>query len=257
MTGRTSPKELDSDGRQPSFGRYSHEGIINLPNNTISLTRLEGSNYSYARQSADGQVVKKTICAKSDSISIEISPLLPIHTPSYKTDFFFIRFTEPIYISQNATAQILLQLPIEVGVFLIDGDYEGMIDSFSCDPLNSRFALYGTPEDGRLCKYAKIPPTMQGTNAPFIHAQFKIVIINELEELATISKIVFPVTDHDLHYYKNSVVMDSLEATVRNRLGLHVIEVIQKAITKDGGWQTALRNIKKTDYKFSMESGFD
>lgn len=257
MTGRTSPKELDSDGRQPSFGRYPHEGIINLPNNTISLTHLEGNNYSYARQGGDGQVVKKTICTKSNNVSIEISPLLPIHTPSYKTDFFFIRFTEPIYITQNATAQILVPLPIDIGVFLIDDEREGMIDSFSCDPPNSRFALYGTPEDGILCKYAKVTPTMQGTNPPFTYAQFKIEIANELDEPVTIGKIVFPVTDHDLHHHKNSVVIDSLVATVKNRLGLHVIETVQKTAAKAGGWQTALRDIKKTDYKFSMERGFD
>jgi len=257
MTGRTSPEKADSDGRQPGFGRYSQEGFINLPNNTISLTHLQGNNYSYARQGADGQTVKKTICTRSDNVSIEISPLLPVHTPSYKTDFFFIRFTEPIYITQNATAQVLVPLPIDVGVFLIDDEHEGMIDSFSCDPSNSRFALYGTPEDGILCKYAKIATTMQETNSPFTYAQFKIEIANELDEPVTVGRIVFPVTDHDLHYHKNSVVMDGLVATVKNRLGLHVVETVQKTAAKAGGWQTSLRSIKKTDYKFSMERGFN
>ncbi|WP_268542097.1 DUF432 domain-containing protein [Candidatus Nitrosotenuis cloacae] len=252
MTENTS-KKIDGDRRQPSFGRYPHEGIIDLPNNTVSLTHLEGNNYSYARQSTGGETVKKTICATTKNVSVEISPLLPIHTPSYKTDFFFLRFTEPIYITQNATAQVLVPLPIEVGVFLIDDVQEGMIDCFSCDPLNSRFALYGTPEDGILCKYAR---TMPASSTPFMHAQFKIEITNELEEPATISKVVFPATDHDLHYHKNNVVMDGLVATVKNRLGLHVIEMVQKTTTNVGGWQTALRNIRKTDYKFSMERGF-
>lgn len=255
MTESTSRK-LDENKRQPSFGRYSHEDIISLPNNTVSLTRLGGNNYSYARQSADGDTVKRTICAKSENVNIEISPLLPVHTPSYKTDFFFLRFTEPIYITQNATAQVLVPLPIEIGVFLIDDVQEGMIDCFSCDPLNSRFALYGTPEDGILCKYAKTAPSIPAASAPFTHAQFKIEITNELEEPATISKVVFPATDHDLYYHKNNVAMDGLVATVKNRLGLHVIEMVQKTAAKVGGWHTALRNTKKTDYKFSMERGF-
>jgi hypothetical protein len=118
--------------------------------------------------------------------------------------------------------------------------------------------LYGTPEDGKLCKYSIISlDNKQIVSQPFIHAQFKIEITNELDEAASVGKIVFPATDHDLYYHGNKVMMDGLVATIKNRVGLHVVETVQNPITKPAGWNLASRDIEKTDYKFSMERGFD
>jgi hypothetical protein len=82
-------------------------------------------------------------------------------------------------------------------------------------------------------------------------------IVNELEESVRVGKIVFPVTDHDLYYRENQVMMDGLEATIKNRVGLHIIETVQKPAVKQTGWNLAPRDTEKTDYKFSMERGFD
>gem|GEM_PF-274352 len=243
-----------------NFGRYLPKDklVLTLPNNTITLSRLGDGGFSYTRQSAENELVKKIIRTKSENFDIELAPVLPIHVPSYKTDFFFLRFTEPLYISQNTTTEILASFPIEIGLFLIEENKPGGIDYFSCDPSNSRFALYGPTEDGKLCKYAKTSlDEKQIVNQSFIHAQLKIQVINELEEVASIGKMVFPVTDHDLYFHGTDVMMNGFEATIKNRVGLHVVEIIQKPITNLEGWKLASRDIKKTDYKFSMEKGFD
>jgi hypothetical protein len=243
-----------------NFGRYLPKDklVLTLPNNTITLSRLGDGRFSYARQTTQNELVKKIIRTKSENFDIELAPVLPIHMPSYKTDFFFLRFTEPLYISQNTATEVLASFPIELGIFLIEENQSGGIDYFSCDPFNSRFALYGPTEDGKLCKYAKTSlDEKQIVNQPFIHAQLKIQLINELEEGTSIGKIVFPVTDHDLYFHGTDVMMDGLEATIKNRVGLHVVEMIQKPITNLEGWKLAPRDTKKTDYKFSMEKGFD
>lgn len=243
-----------------NFGRYllKDKLVLTLPNNTITLSRLGDGRFSYTRQTTQNGFVKKIIHTKSENFDIELAPALPIHMPSYKTDFFFLRFTEPLYISQNTATEVLVSFPIELGVFLIEENQSGGIDYFSCDPFNSRFALYGPTEDGKLCKYAKTSlDEKQIVNQPFIHAQLKIQLINELEEGASIGKIIFPVTDHDLYFHGTDVMMDSLETTIKNRVGLHVVEMIQKPIANLEGWKLAPRDIKKTDYKFSMEQGFD
>lgn len=249
-----------SDGKTISrFGRYQleEELVLDLPGNTITIHDLGNGRILYKRNSGN-ETVKKLVQAKLETRQIELAPVLPVHIPAYKTDFFFMRFEEPLYMEEGSSIETTLAFPIEVGLFFVHQDKTSRFDFFSCDPTNSRFGLYGTPEDGKLCKYATI--SLTGTHVlpqPFTHAQFKLKIANELEESVRVGKIVFPVTDHDLYYLENQVVMDGLDATIKNRVGLHVIETVQNPTVKQTEWNLAPRDTEKTDYKFSMERGFD
>lgn len=260
MMSKVSGVLSKSDGKTLSdFGKYQIKGetVLGLPNNVITIRELGDGKLSYTRISGN-ETIKKLIQAKSKTTQIELTPILPIHVPSYKTDFFFLRFEEPLYIEEDSTAKTTLSLPIEVGLFLVHRNKTSGFDFFSCDPLNSRFGLYGTPEDGKLCKHATISlDDKRITPQSFIHAQLKLEITNELGESVRIGKIVFPVTDHHLYYRGTEVVMDGLQATIKNRVGLHVVEVMQNPIVKPTGWNLASRDTEKTDYKFSMERGFD
>lgn len=257
MKTEISHNESLKDSVFSKFGPHHLEDriVLSVPNNTIILEDIGDGKFSYVRNS--DSIIKKIIQTNPQTSQIEIAPVLPVHTPSYKTDFFFIRFDESLFIEKNSTMQIEIFIPIEIGIFLITQDTSSGLDFFSCDPLNSRYGLYGTPEDGRLCKYYTTSVNRNNTPTPFMHARFKITIINELHESATIGKIVFPVTDHDLHYHNNETIMDGLQATIKNRVGLHVIETIQDPIVKPVDWRFAPRDIEKTDYKFSMERGFE
>lgn len=239
------------------FGPYRLDDriVLSMPSNTITLENIGDGKFSYVRNSES--IAKKIIQTNPQTSQIEIAPVLPIHVPSRKTDFFFIRFDESLFIEKNSTMQMEICIPIEIGVFIVTQDTSSGLDFFSCDPLNSRFGLYGTPEDGKLCKYHMTSASGNNTPTPFTQARFKITITNELHESATIGKIVFPVTDHELYYHNNETIMDGLQAIIKNRVGLHVIETIQDPIVKPTDWRLAPRNIEKTDYKFSMERGFE
>ncbi len=241
------------------FGKYDVNGILvlNVPNNIMTISAIGDGKFSYVRQNLQNETIKKIINTGSDSFQIELAPLLPIHSPSYKTDFFFLRLMEPLFIAEGSEAVLSIPFPIEMGVYLVGKTRNGLIDSFSCDPTNSRFALYGTPEDGRLCKYAQVSYEGKHDSQPYIHAEFEIKIVNELEETASVGKMVFPVSDHDLYFDGNKTVMDGLVAKIKNRMGLHIIETIQHPIRKPDGWTLASRYKEKTDYKYSMERGFD
>jgi hypothetical protein len=257
MKTEISHNESLKDGVFSKFGpHHLDDGIIlSVPNNTITLKDIGDGKFSYIRNS--DIIIKKIIQTNPQTSQIEIAPVLPVHIPSHKTDFFFIRFDESLFIEKNSTMQIEICIPIEIGVFLITQDTSSILDFFSCDPLNSRFGLYGTPEDGKLCKYYTTSASGNDTPIPFMHARFKITITNELHESATIGKIVFPITDHDLYYHNNETIMDGLHAIIKNRVGLHVIETIQDPIVKPADWRLTPRDIEKTDYKFSMERGFE
>lgn len=260
MRGKMSDVFSKSDGKSLSiFGKYQlkDEIILDLPNNVITISDMGNGRLLYTRNSGN-ETIKKLIQTKTKTQQIEMAPVLPIHIPSYKTDFFFIRFEEPLYIEEDSSIETTLAFPIEIGLFLVYQNKTRGFDFFSCDPSNSHFGLYGTPENGRLCKYVTISLDDKCVSPqPFIHTQFKLDIVNELEESVHVGKIVFPVTDHDLYYRENQVMMDGLQAIIKNRVGLHVIETVQNPIVKQTGWNLASRDTEKTDYKFSMERGFN
>lgn len=254
----TSEFSKSSESSFSSFGHYylKDEIRLNLPNTTIVLNGVDSGKFSYFRSSGKN-ITKKIIQTKSSTPQLELAPVLPIHTPSYKTDFFFFRLTEPVFIAAKSALETTVPFPIEIGIFLVEQDKSVGIDFFSCDPINSRFGLYGTPEDGKLCKYATISLSGRHAIHPFINAQFRIKIANDLEEAVFVGKIVFPITDHDLYYHNNEIDMDGLNATVKNRVGFHIIETVQNSIAKSSDWIASPRSIEKTDYKFSMDRGFD
>lgn len=248
----------EAQNQYANFGKYDVNGILvlSVPNNIMTISAIGENKFSYVRKNAQNETIKKIINTDSDLFQIELAPLLPLHTPSYKTDFFFLRFMEQLLIAEDSSANLSIPFPIEIGLYLVGKTENGLVDSFSCDPANSRFALYGTPEEGKLCKYAQISYEGKGDPQPYIHAEFEIKIVNELEEAVSVGKIVFPASDHDLYFDGNKATMDGLLAKIKNRVGLHVIETIQNPVKPDG-WMLASRGKEKTDYKYSMERGFD
>lgn len=255
----SSNNELSNhEGIFSKFGSYElkDELTLILPNNTITLHDISNGKFLYHRVSQN-EVIKKIIQSGSSQIKIELTPVLPIHIPSYKTDFFFLRFTEPLFIGALTSMKGKVSIPIEIGIFLADQIKPTTIDFFNCDYQNARFGLYGLPVDGKLCKYATTslennPSILQ----PLIYAQLEIEITNELEEPVNVSKLVFPVIDHDLYFHGYNVVMDGLKATIKNRIGLQVMETRQNPPKIPKGWSLAQRDTRKKNYDFSMEGGF-
>lgn len=234
------------------------DATICISKNEIQISKIDRDQFSYARKDSENTVTRKTIHCKTKDLEIKLVPILPLHLPTYKTDFVLLRFTEPIFVSGKFTTELTIPFPIEIGVFLINGEHADILDCFSCEPSYSRFALYGTPEEGKLCKYAKIPSFFdKNTLSSLAHASLRVVVENELEESASIGKIIVPASDHDLYYNDENVIMNDLKIMIRNRGGLKIIEVVQKQITKPDNWSLSPRNVKKTDYKFAMEWGFD
>ncbi|HSB57526.1 MAG TPA: DUF432 domain-containing protein [Nitrosopumilaceae archaeon] len=240
------------------FGTYAltDELAFTFPNNTLTFHNMSDGKFLYHRLSPN-EDLRKIIQADSSQIKVEVVPVLPIHIPSYKTDFFFLRFVEPLFIGGLSTMKGQVSIPIEIGVFLADQTKPSAFDFFSNDFPNARFALYGLPLDGKLCKYATT--SLEGdpsTSQPLTCAQLPLEIINELEDPVSINKLVFPVIDHDLYFRGHNVLMDGLKGIIKNRIGLQVIEMRQNQLEIPNGWSLASRNIQKKNHDYSMEGGF-
>ncbi|SRR5579885_49391 len=227
-----------------------------LPNNTIVLERATDDKFTYRRTNQNG-TVEKLLSIRTQDLEMEFVPTLPIYVPSYKTDFVFLRLSKPVFVSRNSKTEVFVSMPIEMGLFFTGNEMREYFDVFACEPSSSRYALYGDPDKGKLCKFATVMPLAQEEMArPYFEGRLRVKIQNELDTGISIGKIVFPVRDHEIHYRYADAAYDDLNLIVKERLGVQIAEVVQSG-NMPQGWSTSPRTMKKTDIKFTMEMGFD
>jgi len=247
------------------YGKYeiSDKLELNLPKTEINIERKSDGRLSYYRKNSENNEIQKSIPNSSKKVQIELCPILPLHLPAKKTnDLIFLRLTESIYVGKNSTANVVIQFPIEIGIFVInsnDGSKE-LFDCFTCEPMHSRFALYGTPEKGNLCMYSKVRLLEKNDSNPYLFARMMITLINELDHGAFVRKLVFPITEHVIYYAKNSSVVhiDDIKGVIKSVTNNEIIEINREDYSKkDDGWELVSYSNKKDNKLFIMDRGFD
>ena len=228
-----------------------------IPNNSISLKRANDDKFFYKRTGPFG-TLEKLISIRTSDLEMEFVPTHPIYTPSYKTDYMFLRLSKPVFVSRNSKTEIFVSIPVEIGLFFTGNKIREYFDVFSCNDDYSRYALYGQPDQGILCKFANVVPEAKvPENLEFVHGRLKVIVNNELDTGVSIGKVVFPIRDHDVYYNKFDSAYDDLEIIIKDRLGVQVVEIVQQDNTGPKKWARSPRTMEKADVKFSMEMGFD
>lgn len=221
----TKISENNNSRFSESFSKYGIYEIENdlefyLPATKIKFSKLGEGKFSYKRTNFQNEIIQKVIAVRTKSLEIEITPALPIHLPAYKTDYMFLRLATPLHIGKSASTELSVLMPIEIGIYIKDKETAYPIDYLLCPPSYSKYGLYGQPESGRLCKYAKISIDGNEKETPFAFGTMQLKIHNELHKGISIGRIVFPITDHDIYYSDTAAVIDPLEVTVKERLVL-------------------------------------
>ena len=230
MSTETSESEFSN------YGLYTVSDNLELflPHTEIKIERIGPNVFSYVRNDSESDLVKKIIPVKSDQLTIEISPIRPLNYPAKRTSYVYLELETPVFLSENSAATIFARCPIEIGVFLIHDGHKDSLDCFTCDPTNSRFALYGVPDSGTLCKYApsEIVESYEDS-IPFVNAVLEINLQNQLDDGRSISKIIFPISDNSVYYKNSKAIIDSIEAVLKKKLTLQIFDVSKKSIQTD------------------------
>ena len=194
--------------------------------------------FSYSRGDSEGNLSEKIIPTTSNSLTIELSPIRPLNHPAKRTSYMYLDFASPVFLSESMSATIFVTCPIEIGVFLVHGGNKDSLDWFTCNPSNSRFGLFGTPELGTLCKYVK-SDTVQSydDSTPFINGVMKINLKNELESGKSVSRSVFPLSDYTLYYKNNLVIFDTANVILKKKALVESTDVSSLKIDTD--WTVA------------------
>lgn len=219
-----------------SYGIYTIDDYLELsfPNVTIKIKKIGDAIFSYNRIDSEENLVEKIIPAPSSVLKMEISPIRPLNHPARRTDYLYLDLESPIYLSSGASAVVLVNCPIEIGIFLINGENSDSLDWFTCNPLNSRFCLYGSPESGTLCKYAH-SDIVESLDAsiPFINGIMKIDLKNTLSRGLTVTKLVFPISDYSIYYKNSKAIFDSLTSVLKKKLTLEILDATSVPIQTD------------------------
>lgn len=254
-------KEVSQKYPQESFSNYGIYTIKDslqfaLPNTVISFQRLGKDKYSYSRENSQSTPVEDYIAIRTADLEVEFAPTYPINVPAYRTDYVFLKFEKSIFVSMKSSTEIFVPVPIENAFVFTGSEIREHVDVFSCFPSNSRYGLYGPPEYGRLCKFAKIAISSNDKDfESFLFAKMKVKIENKYEEGVKVGHLIFPVTNHDLYYKDKSAVFDTLKVIIKDRLGLVYANIEHEPISLKG-WTKAPRRKEKTDHEFSMKWGF-
>ncbi len=199
--------------------------------------------------------MKKIIPVTSKTLKIEISPIRPLNHPARRTRHVFLQFDKDIFLPENSAATVFVQCPIEIGLFIITDHQKDSLDWFTCNPTNSRFGLYGSPDTGILCKYfnTQIVDSHEDST-PYVNGIMKILIKNELGMSHSLGKIIFPITDNSIYYDERQAIFDGLVAVLKKRGRTDIIgvnkEQIETTWTQSPTWEF-------TTTKTHMEMGLD
>jgi len=251
---------MSNENVESNYSKYGEYLItdhleLNLPEIVVKIQRVGEHAFSYFRQDSEGNIVEKMIPAKSNEMKIEMAPIRPLNHPARRTGYVFLKFDKEIYLSQNSAASIFVHCPIEVGIFLIQDSKRESLDWLTCNPVNSRFGLYGSPDTGTLCKYAEVTlATDFSDSVPYVEGVMKIIIENNLDSGQTVSKVIFPITDNSLYYEDSKSVLDGIKVTLKKRAVVSIADVQTDSVrtdwTKSPTWEDSTTNT-------SMEMGLE
>jgi len=249
-----------------TYGQYSiaDKLQLTLPKTEIEIERKSENEFSYYRKNSENIIINKLIPRKGNDLQIELVPILPLNLPAKKTnDLMFLRLSNSVFIQKQSEIELLIQFPIEIGVFIInptDGSKD-FFDCFTCEPMHSRFGLYGVPDGGKLCMYSKVKVLHQHEYDEHVFAIMKVILKNELDHGVSVGKFVFPVSYHDIYYLdgKSEAHIDDIEAIIKKDLINEVIDITRIPYSKQNpDWKLSpqLESESKTK-EFTMDKGFD
>jgi len=251
--------ETESKSREYSnYGPYEIEEEMELffPSVEVRIKRKDEKNFTYLRKDPEGNIAEKIVPVQGKRMKIEVAPIRPLNYPAHRTNFVYLKFDQEVFLSENASTSFLVRCPIEIGIFLVHESYKDSMDWFTCDPSKSRFGLYGAPDTGNLCKYYKVPIVKSELDSePYLNCVMRLNFQNLLDRGYSITRSIFPITDHFLYYKENKSQIDSLNVTLKKRMAVEFVETAELRL-KNIDWEKSPSWEKDTETA-SMEMGLE
>ncbi|MDX1442016.1 MAG: DUF432 domain-containing protein [Nitrosopumilaceae archaeon] len=246
--------EKNSELTFSKYGVYTITDSLNLffPGIEIKIEKISENVFSYLKRDLEDEITEKKIPVTGSKLILEVAPIRPLNYPAKRTNYFYLEFESPVYLTEGSSATVFVQCPIEIGLFLHHESHKDSLDWITCDPFNSRFGLYGVPETGILCKYSKVPIVgSYDDSVDYFNGVIKINLRNELSGGHSVTKIVFPITDTSIYYDDSKAIFDSITGVLKKKLIIELFDVdtepIQTNWTKSPTYEK-IETVKRMDF---------
>jgi hypothetical protein len=236
------------------FGEYKVEQKVDkrFGNETLIMFKAGQNKYGYQRLHGQKLLVEKFIVSE-ETLSLSIVPVAPLYTPEMIADRVMLKLTAPLVLEPKSYADAYLTMPIEIGVVMSIEENSEVIDAFSVGL--QLYAIYGTPEDGILCRYHLTRLSSEPSKLrDYEEALVRVHFLNHTDKIVAINKIVFPVKGVDFYYNHKDAFFRDLHVVVESKLANTVAIVGFTQNYEFNGNKTSLN--QEHEDKFVMEWGF-
>jgi hypothetical protein len=225
--------------------------------NRIEINSV-GPKLSYKRFVGSEIAAEAVIVSDEDPIIIGVFPNPPLFTPAAVAKNLYLKFKTPAVVDQRSQAVVYAKMPIEIGVYRQSKDEEMLIDSFSL--LRQRYALYGSPERGVVCRYTETEISTSDNDmkpAKYEEAMVRVKISNDIDNVVRISKVIVPMDGVVLdHAHDDSWLPGSVEMNLNTSFGKDVVHVRVTNTKLKRFDKTSIRVKKEETLVFLMDAGY-
>jgi hypothetical protein len=253
MTTKDSVAEKDVVELE-KFGEYVIDQKIDrrFGSERLLVFKTGFNTYGYQRFHNEELKVEKVISANG-ILRLGILPVAPLHTPEKVGDHVMLKLLTPLVIDQQSEVHAYLTIPIEIGVMRTHANDTNMVDVFSVGL--QYYAIYGTPENGILCRYHQTRVSAEVPKAQvYERAVVRLRFVNHTSKIVTVNRVVFPVSDVNFYFRGSEAYFHDLDMVVSERLGTPFAEIKRHKSSELGWSKTSFK--QNFDTMYVMDRGF-
>jgi hypothetical protein len=213
------------------FGHYritseTKSSEFSIAGSLIQLS-MSRPSITYLRSAGSEPPVRATIMTDREEAIIGVFPVPPIFTPKQVAKNVYLKFNTPVIVDQRSEVVVYAKMPIEIGIFRQSDDEELLIDAFS--PTPQRYALYGSPESGVVCRFADSEATGNKDEIQpekYREALVRIKIRNDIDNIVRVGKVIVPLDSVILdHAHDETWLPGSVEMALDSAFGKDIVNV--------------------------------
>ena len=184
------------------FGCYDIPFELEKEGIAVSIEQA-GKGLVY-RSACAGARMEKILLTQTGKVFI--NPVEPLNKPKELTPNLLIEFEKALLIEPEATREIVITYPIEIGVLISTKTAVEVLDIFTL--VRQKLTLYGDPRSGAICKYwlSNVYSSVPAIN-PLYEGIIELSITNTTKKWVKVTKVVFNAYGMKIYYRDDLVAM--------------------------------------------------
>lgn len=211
----------------------------------------------YDTATSNRPVSEAMMLSQRELMTLGVFPVPALLTPKSLARYIYLKFKSPVIIEQRSAANFYTIMPIEIAVYRQHEDEEIIVDAFSTQ--RQHYSLYGTPENGVICRYKEVDISSTEDNVKpvkYKEALVRIRIRNEIDNVVKINQVIIPMFNVILdHNHDESILPGIVEMNLDQAFGKDIVNV-RLVGTKVKRLDKTSVAVREDSLTFLMDAGY-